>query len=580
MVGALVAVAFSANAQNNQPAVTAELLSKRLPEGELGQMIVKVVNGRPEAMPAEIPVEGLKIVRSEKVDQKFQFGTGGNKSEFHFYFSITTTKAGEYTIPVFPVRVDGVEHQTKPLTLTVYARDPNDPALDASRPYFANLKAETRELWAGQVTPLTLTIFVRGARSINDIGPAMLRHDAFVFDYTRAYTLDAVEIDGITFTTARRDGSVFGLTPGSYDIEPAEIGVAMVDESSPIGRLPGFFQNFTTRTLRTNPISLTVKPLPENGKPASFRGGVGQFEIAAKASPLDISVGDPVTIDLEIKGPGNYVSLEAPVFQPADPKQWRTYEARKTVDPEEMSDGVTPGRATFTQIVMPQAEVAEIPAFEFAFFNPLSGAYETRRTATIPLKVSPDARLAQAAAAVIPSTDGGPLPIVAKATPDAEYNDILHIRTTDPEWRPFTGSITARPLFWAGQIVPGLALLSLLGIAAVRRIRSRRRPETDRSVTVPFKTALHAVSAATGRRIDFYRAIDDALDSWAAEAGPNVEKSLPDPLKNGLQALRARSQQVVYGAHQSDDTTLSRPADQTESAEAIQILEALRKRLS
>lgn len=571
-------LALSAKAQNHQPGVTAELLSKRLPEGELGQMIVKIVNGRPEAMPAEIEVEGLKIVRSEKVDQKFQFGTGGNKSEFHFYFSIATTKAGEFTIPAFPVRVDGMEYQTKPLSLTVYARDPNDPTLDASRPYFANLKAENRELWAGQVTPLTLTIYVRGARSINDIGPAMLRHDAFVFDYTRAYTLDGVEIDGITFTTARRDGSVFGLTPGSYDIDPAEIGVAMVDESSPIGRLPGFFQNFTTRTLRTNPISLTVKPLPEAGKPASFRGGVGQFEIAAKASPIDIAVGDPVTVDLEIKGPGNYVSLEAPVFQPADPKQWRTYEARKTIDPEGMSDGVTSGRATFTQIVMPQAEVAEIPAFEFAFFNPLSGAYETRRTAPIPLKVAPDARLAQAAA-VLPSSDGGPMPIVAKATPDAEYNDILHIRTTDPEWQPLTGSITARPLFWVGQIVPGLALLSLLGVAVARRIRSRRAESTGPAI-VPFKTALHAVTASTGHRIEFFRAIDDALDSWTAEAGPDVERKLPDPLKNGLQALRARSQEIVYGAHAIDAAAQSRPAEAGESAEAIQILEALRKRLS
>lgn len=584
LAGLLLCWAFPllSHAQDSGVAVDAVLLSKRLPVGEQAPLIVRVANGKPEALPDAVPVDGLTITRSQRIEQKMSFGSGGNQSEYHLYYTVVADRAGEFTIPAITVQVDGRNYTTEPVTLTVYERDPSDPALDASRPYFANLECQTREIWAGQVVPVTLAIYVRGARGINDVGPPMLRHDAFVFAYDRTYSLDAVELDGITFTTAKRPGSVFGLTPGSHTVGPAEIQVAMLDESSPFGRMPGFFQSFVAKTLRTNPLDLVVKPLPESGKPATFSGAVGQFTIEVKASPLAINVGDPVTLEFEVKGPGNYELLEAPVFLTPDPAQWRTYEARKLVDPTQFSDGITPGKANFTQIVMPQAEVAEIPAFELGFFNPETGAYETRRTQPIPITVAPDTRVATTPAGVaIPSpaaasgTNPGAFGIEEAPTPQAQFNDIVHIRTTEPDWRPMPAAVTSRPWFWIGQFVPSLALFTLLGVGFARR-RGSRNQNRPRQTAPSFKSALAAVAEASHRH-DFHRAVIGALASWTSEAGPSALAELPDELRRDVDALSAHSQGILYGATEADQ---SRPPDPAEKANADRVLKALRRHLS
>lgn len=565
--------------------VQADVLTKRLPLGEQAQLVVRVINGRVEALPDSVPVEGLTIRRSPRIEQKMEFDAGGSRTEYHIYYVVEASRAGDFTIPAITVRVDGRDYTTEPKALTVYERDPSDPALDASRPYFANLECQSREIWAGQVVPLTLAIYVRGARSINDVGPPLLRHDAFVFAYDRSYALDGVDLDGITFTTAKRPASVFGLTPGTYSVGPAEIQVAMLDESSPFGRMPGFFQSFTARTLRTNPLNLTVKPLPETGKPAHFKGAVGNFTVTLKASPLTVAVGDPITLDFEVTGPGNYELLEAPVLLEADLSDWRTYDARKQIDTEAFSDGVSPGRATFTQIVMPQAQVAAVPAFELSFFNPETGAYENRRTDPIAIRVTPDTRPAGSAPAgvAIPANGaataaapGSGFIVEEAATPEAQYNDIVHIRTTPPRWQPLPVAITSRPGFWVGQIIPSIALFTLIGLGWIRRRRSTARDSGKTGPSLTFKAALASVESAR-TQADFLRAVLRAIDRWMAEAGSQNAASLPDDLRQALANQRTQAQNRLYGA--STEALLNQAPDPTERTAVLRLLSALRRHL-
>ena len=132
-------------------------------------------------------------------------------------------------------------------------------------------------------------------------------------------------------------------------------------------------------------------------------------------------------------------------------------------------------------------------------------------------------------------------------------------------------TITSRPLFWTGQILPAIALFTILGVGMARRIRLKKR-EQSKVKAIPFKSALAAVSAATNRG-DFYRAILTALNSWQREAGAAGQKNLPENLKAALEALRSRSQWILYGA---TDDEQARPPEAQESAESGKILAALK----
>ena len=69
------------------------------------------------------------------------------------------------------------------------------------------------------------------------------------------------------------------------------------------------------QTAKISPIA--VRPLPEEGRPASFTGAVGRFTVRASAEPREVSVGDPITLRYEVIEdvdaiPGDLANLRPP----------------------------------------------------------------------------------------------------------------------------------------------------------------------------------------------------------------------------------------------------------------------------
>ena len=75
---------------------------------------------------------------------------------------------------------------------------------------------------------------------------------------------------------------------------------------------PDFFSSFfghgEETTLRTEPVAITVKPLPEP-KPAGFKGAVGRYTLSSSIDKETVSAGQPVTLSVTIAGSGNIKSL-------------------------------------------------------------------------------------------------------------------------------------------------------------------------------------------------------------------------------------------------------------------------------
>ena len=115
---------------------------------------------------------------------------------------------------------------------------------------------------------------------------------------------------------------LFPTTPGQATIDPATVTTS-----------GGFFTRGAQ--VQSDPISIEVKPLPA-GAPADFNGAVGQFEIKATPDRLSTRLGEPVTLQVELSGAGNWGTLGDPQLaercelagvQPGDPlakryRQW------------------------------------------------------------------------------------------------------------------------------------------------------------------------------------------------------------------------------------------------------------------
>jgi hypothetical protein len=147
------------------------------------------------------------------------------------------------------------------------------------------------------------------------------------------------------------------------------------------GRRQAVYKQLVTES---NDLSIKVLPLPAENRPHDYTGLVGQFSIAAEASPTEVNVGDPITLNIMVTG-GEY--LDNVVFPPLN-NQPDIRDNFKV--PEEMGPGEIDGRVkVFTQTIRARHPlVKEIPSISLNYFNPATGKYESTVTKAIPLQVN------------------------------------------------------------------------------------------------------------------------------------------------------------------------------------------------
>jgi hypothetical protein len=175
--------------------------------------------------------------------------------------------------------------------------------------------------------------------------------------------------------------------------------------------------------------SIVARALPETGRPASFRGAVGQFEFRVAAKPTQVAMGDPITLSISVidrsRGGEELKTLQPP---PVDADALGNA-FRVPSDP--LAGTVDGAMKTFTQTIRPTTtNVTQIPPIEFSWFDPAKGEYVTTRSQPIDIRVSPSERLGRdriEGVAAPPATDrpiasrtevdGG---LVAHAAPTSE----------------------------------------------------------------------------------------------------------------------------------------------------------------
>ena len=110
--------------------------------------------------------------------------------------------------------------------------------------------------------------------------------------------------------------------------------------------------------------------------------------MTAKASPLEVTVGDPVTLNIQLSGEGTVDSLTLPKLA------WPGF---KSCEPSISSEQADPlglsGTKVFEQVIIPENDsITEVPKIELAYFNPEEETYMTLSQGPFPLKVNPSAK--------------------------------------------------------------------------------------------------------------------------------------------------------------------------------------------
>jgi hypothetical protein len=159
--------------------------------------------------------------------------------------------------------------------------------------------------------------------------------------------------------------------------------------------------------LRMDPVVISVRELPEEGRPEGFSGLVGSTEMAASASTDSVEVGESLWFSVAVHSDGDLAACAPPDLGALD----GLFHVKGRVDTLEESI------RTFTWEMAPlSTSVTAIPSVEFSCFEPGDNpGYVTLATEALPLMVSGDD----------PPSRAGTVRAGASSKPDSEGADGL-----------------------------------------------------------------------------------------------------------------------------------------------------------
>jgi hypothetical protein len=335
-----------------------------------------------------------------------------------FIYQLLPQKEGIFEIPPVTVDVGGTAHRTSPIRIEVapgslVARRPRglpnpfDPfeGLGGARrrdlelredDVFVRTEVSKRSVFQGEQIVLTYRLFSRYV----PLGPEVAEDPPLTgfwveeVDLGREPSVERRTVEGkqyMSFPIKQR--VVFPTQSGTLEIPPLTFSMAFrLTSGDPFD---AFFSRASSPvTLRSQPVSIEVAPLPERGRSSDFKGAVGQFELRANVSEEEVNAGEPVTLELSIAGKGNLRSVVPPElpelkgFRAFDPKTEET--ARATASGLE-------GEKSWEYVLVPESSgVKEVGPWRFQYFDPAEKKYVTASVGPLQMRVTGGGAVASA----------------------------------------------------------------------------------------------------------------------------------------------------------------------------------------
>lgn len=335
--------------------------------------------------------------------------------------------------------------------------------------------------------------------------------------------------------------ALFPQEAGKHQLEPMEVEAVAQVPSQRKRRSNSIFDIFDDpfftpmevikKTLRTQTIQINAKDLPQEGRPSSFDGLVGDYEIEYSFNQAqNPKTNEAITFRFTVSGKGNIEMIHAPQIQ--FPPDFEVYEPKISYDKKVGDNGVS-GTATFEYIVIPRNPgIYKINGFEYSFFNPQQEKYIVKNIPETVLNIEKGSSANQPD--ITSSVNGEKFKMLG--------NDIEYIQTGKPRWTQSGQEFLFSLSFWLcllGEIVLAV-ILTLLYRQRVKEnadiagLRNRRAAKEARRC---LKKA--SIYMSEGKEEEFYMEISQALWGFLSNKLniPTAELSI-DNVKSRLEEKR------------------------------------------
>ena len=519
---------------------------------------------------------------------------------YTFTYLLQATREGTFDIPAASVSVNGKQVNSNTLSIKVI-KNPNVPAgqnpvmsgqnrtpgaggnavTGSNNDVYVKAFASNASPLQGEGIVVTYKIFTKVP--IAQINISKLSSFSGFWSQNLMKENDKLQqttqvIDGEQYVVADiRKIALFPLKSGRLVIDPLELAcVAQLRRQTKTKTGDPFFDDFfndsffnsgvanVEKTLKSNPLVITVRPLPEEGKPADFSGAVGNFTFHSEVDKTRLKTNEAVTLKCTISGKGNIQLIDK--MNVTFPPDFESYDPKVTSDIQTTAAGIS-GNQIFEYLMIPRkAGKFKIKPITFSYFDLDKKRYVTLTSPEFSLDVEKG------------SGDAGAVVTYAGANKEEiKYigSDIRHIKDTGFRLNTAGARFFDSATFWFLLIVP--LLLFILFVVLWQKLAARRSNTVLMKNLKATKIARKRLQKAeefkkSGNQENFYIAISQALWGYLSDKfSINLSGLSIDSVQEALVSQNVNESIITQFIETLNNTEFARfaPGEKTVNMERI-----------
>ncbi|MDI9256025.1 BatD family protein [Flavobacterium sedimenticola] len=538
-------------------------------------------------VPPNFEACGFRVVGgpSQTVSQSWVNGRSSfNKS---YIYILLPTQKGNLVLKQASIEINGQLYKTTPVRISVtnaveIPKDPNEaPAISADDNIY--LVADISKTNPYLNEPITVVYKLYFSYHIGITNWQELNKPKYNDFWSQNIDIKQLNAEDGMFKGERyryvvlRKTVLYPQKSGKLEIEPLSLDI---DCQVPTNRRNFWGQPLMvqdSKRVSAGSKVITVKPLPEAGKPEDFSGAVGRFDFQVKPSKTTLKNGESLDLNISVVGKGNLKLFTLP--KPIVPSALEMYDPVHEENVSTPLTGMT-GRISDKYTIIPQFKGNyQIKPLRFTYFDLDLGRYKTLTSEPITITVLDGPGIAASEEKANPQETAKNKVEVAKVFAFNKQKTKLQSK----EKEDFLGS----GLFYSFVILPFLAIPLLI-------IGKRRKEASDNDVVgnkikksnVLAKKYLSEAKKHLGQKEPFYIALEKALHNFL-KAKLNIETSemSKEKITELLTSRHVHADTVAEFIALTENCELARYAPSSDAAiqqdydKAVTVIAALEKQI-
>lgn len=428
---------FTGYCANAQVKFTASVTPAEIGKDEYTQLKLMVENANEVQQIVPPSLRDFNIVSGPNQESGMTNFNGVVKKYIALSYILQPRAAGTFTIMPARARADGGDYTSNPVKVKVsnvstgnnnaanafnspfgnmdpfadaaprstfndfILRKGENPADKIKRNMFVKLEVDKKSAYVGEPIVATYKLCTRLKSESNMVkNPSFNGFSVQDMQPPNDMSYHVEKIDGREYNVyIIRKVQLYPLLSGNLDLGVAEIenNVQFI-KAEYLNQQADIFDDFANAalppqaieiqkvTLESKPLTVLIKPLPDAGKPADFKGAVGNFTVEAKVEKNNFTTDDDGRMAIIVSGEGNLQMINAPEI--AWPQGIDGFDSKATDD---LFKGTVPisGRKIFEfPFTVSKPGTYTLPEVTFSYFDNRDAKYKTATTKDITITVS------------------------------------------------------------------------------------------------------------------------------------------------------------------------------------------------